>query len=211
MIELSSEVPFLWRLSPESNEGYCSVSMVVPCPPETEIKDLTIETSVVSLSSDSSRSETEETLEWNQEDIDLFLRLVNQRRLLKNLPLSETVRVDLTDPDIIDIIHIVAAAGFGVAFTSCGLIKEADGSFPIHTFEVGSFASLNTLSGFIPCVVVDVEDDDVVCVLLDDIDVRAIEEYECLSRHDLLLVKRLDVLHPEFSENLSMPSSAVLH
>ena len=50
------------------------------------------------------------------------------------------------------------------------------------------------------------EDDDVVCVLLDDIDVRAIEEYECLSRHDLLLVKRLDVLHPEFSENLSMPS-----
>ena len=101
MIELSSEVPFLWRLSPESNEGYCSVSMVVPCPPETEIKDLTIETSVISLSSDSSRSETEETLEWNQEDIDLFLRLVNQRRLLKNLPLSETVRVDLTDPDII--------------------------------------------------------------------------------------------------------------
>ena len=172
MIELSSEVPFLWRLSPESTEGYCSVSMVVPCPPETEIKDLTIETSVVSLSSDSSRSETEETLEWNQEDIDLFLRLVNQRQLLKNLPLSETVRVDLTDPDIIDIIHIVAAAGFGVAFTSCGLIKEADGSFPIHTFEIGSFASLNTLSGFIPCVVVDVEDDDVVCVLLDDIDVR---------------------------------------
>ena len=185
--------------------------MVVPCPPETEIKDLTIETSVVSLSSDSSRSETEETLEWNQEDIDLFLRLVNQRRLLKNLPLSETVRVDLTDPDIIDIIHIVAAAGFGVAFTSCGLIKEADGSFPIHTFEIGSFASLNTLSGFIPCVVVDVEDDDVVCVLLDDIDVRAIEEYECLSRHDLLLVKRLDVLHPEFSENRTMPGSAVLH
>ena len=211
MIELSSEVPFLWRLSPESNEGYCSVSMVVPCPPETEIKDLTIETSVVSLSSDSSRSETEETLEWNQEDIDLFLRLVNQRQLLKNLPLSETVRVDLTDPDIIDIIHIVAAAGFGVAFTSCGLIKEADGSFPIHTFEIGSFASLNTLSGFIPCVVVDVEDDDVVCVLLDDIDVRGIEEYECLSRHDLLLVKRLDVLHPEFSENRTVPSSAVLH
>jgi hypothetical protein len=211
MIELSSEIPFLWRLSPESSEGYCSVSMVVPCPPETEIKDLTIETSVVSLSSDSSRSETEETLEWNQEDIDLFLRLVNQRQLLNNLPLSETVRVDLTDPDIIDIIHIVAAAGFGVAFTSYGLLNEADGSFPIHNFEIGSFASLNTVSGFIPCVVVDVEDDDVVCVLLDDIDVQAIDEYERLCRHDLLLVKRLDVLHPEFSESRTMPSSAVLH
>ena len=103
MIELSGDIPFLWRLSAESSEGYCSVSMVVPCPPDTEITDLTIETSVLSLSSDSTRSETEETLEWNQEDISLFLRLVNQKRLGSNQALSDTVRVDLTDPDIIDI------------------------------------------------------------------------------------------------------------
>ena len=211
MIELSGEIPFLWRLSAESSEGYCSVSMVVPCPPETDIKDLTIETSVLSLSSDSARSEKEETLEWNQEDISLFLRLVNQKQLHNNQPMSDTVRVDLTDPDIIDIIHIVAAAGFGVAFTSYGLLKQTDGSYPIHNFEIGSFASLNTVNGFKPCVVVDVEDDDVVCVLLDDIDVRAIDEYDRLCRHDLLLVKRLDVLHPEFAESNAKPSSAVLH
>ena len=153
MIELTSEIPFLWRLSPESSEGYCSVSMVVPCPPETEIADLTIETSVLSLSSDSSRSETEETLEWNQEDVDLFIRLVNQRQINNNQPISETVHVDLTDPEIIEIVHIVAAAGFGVAFTSFGLLNEADGSFPVHNFEIGSFASLNTVSGFVSCVV----------------------------------------------------------
>lgn len=211
MIELTSEIPFLWRLSPESSEGYCSVSMVVPCPPETDIKDLTIETSVQSLSSDSTRSETEETLEWNQEDIDLFLRLVNQRQFNSNQPLSETVRVDLTDPEIIEIIHIVAAAGFGVAFTSYGILNAANGSFPVHNFEIGSFASLNTVNGFVPCVVVDIEDDDVVCVLLQDIDVRAIEDYEQLCRHDLLLVKRLDVLHPEFAESRVKPSTSVLH
>jgi len=185
--------------------------MVVPCPPEAEIKDLTIETSVLSLSSDSSRSETEETLEWNQEDIDLFLRLVNQRQFRNNEPLSESVRVDLNDPEIIEIIHIVAAAGFGVAFTSYGLLNSANGSFPVHNFEIGSFASLNTISGFVSCVVVDIEDDDVVCVLLDDIDVRSIEDYERLCRHDLLLVKRLDVLHPEFAENKVKPSASVLH
>jgi len=211
MIELTSEIPFLWRLSPESSEGYCSVSMVVPCPPETEIKDLTIETSVLSLSSDSTRSETEETLEWNQEDIDLFLRLINQRQFSNNEPISETVRVDLTDPEIIEIIHIVAAAGFGVAFTSYGLLNIADGSFPVHSFEIGSFASLNTVNGFVPCVVVDIEDDDVVCVLLEDIDVRALEDYEQLCRHDLLLVKRLDVLHPEFAESKVKPNTSVLH
>ena len=107
MFELSSEVPFLWRLSPESSDGYCSVSMVVPCPPETQVHDLTIETNVQSLSSDSTRSETEETLEWNQEDIELFLKLVNRHQLRINQPLPETLRVDLTDPEIIDIINLI--------------------------------------------------------------------------------------------------------
>lgn len=211
MIELTGEIPFLWRLSAESSEGYCSVSMVVPCPPETDITDLTIETSVVSLSSDSTRSEKEETLEWNQEDISLFLKLVNHQQLRNDQQISDTVRVDLTDPDIIDIIHIVAAAGFGVAFTSYGLLKQADGSYPVHNFEVGSLASLNTVAGFKQCVVVDIEDDDVVCVLLDDIDVQAIDEYDRLSRHDLLLVKRVDILHPEFAESQVKPNSATLH
>ena len=211
MIEFSGDIPFLWRLSAESAEGYCSVSMVVPCPPETEIHDLTIETSVLSLSSDSSRSETEETLEWNQEDISLFIKLVNQRQLSANQPMTDTIRVDLTDPDIIDIIHVVAAAGFGVAFTSCGLLKDADGSYPVHSFDVGSFASLNTVNGFKSCVVVDVDDDDVVCVLLDDIDVRSTDENDHISRHDLLLVKRLDILHPEFAESRIRPKGSVLH
>ncbi len=211
MIELSSDIPFLWRLSVESSEGYCSVSMVVPCPPDTEIKDLTIETSVLSLSSDSSRSEQEETLEWNQEDINLFLKLVNQKQLSRNLPISDTVRIDLTDPDIIDIIHVVAAAGFGVTFTSYGLLKESEGYYPLHNCEIGAAASLNTISGFKSCIVVDVEDDDVVCVLLEDIDVREVDEYDRLSRHDLLLVKRGDILHPEFAENKVKPAGARLH
>ena len=211
MFELSSEVPFLWRLSAESSDGYCSVSMVVPCPPETQVHDLTIETDVQSLSSDSTRSETEETLEWNQEDIELFLKLVNRHQLRINQPLPETLRVDLTDPEIIDIINVVAAAGFGVAFASNGLIERADGSFPVHHFDVGSLASINTVSGFKPCIVVDLEDDDVVCVLLEDIEVQSDLEHDHLSRHDLLLVKRIDILHPEFAECHLRPVDRQLH
>jgi hypothetical protein len=211
MIELTAEIPFLWRLGAESSEGYCSVSMIVPCPPETEIKDLTIETSVLSLSSDSIRSEKEETLEWNQEDISLFLKLVNQKQLANKQRISDTVRIDLTDPAIIDIIHIVAAAGFGVAFTSYGLLKESNGLYPVHSCEIGSLASLNTIIGFRPCIVVDIEDDDVVCVLLEDIDVQATDEYERLSIHDLLLAKRGDILHPEFAETKAKPETTVLH
>ena len=211
MIELTAEIPFLWRLGAESSEGYCSVSMIVPCPPETEIKDLTIETSVLSLSSDSIRSEKEETLEWNQEDISLFLKLVNQKQLANKQRISDTVRIDLTDPAIIDIIHIVAAAGFGVAFTSYGLLKESNGLYPVHSCEIGALASLNTIIGFRPCIVVDIEDDDVVCVLLEDIDVQATDEYDRLRVHDLLLAKRGDILHPEFAETKAKPETTVLH
>lgn len=211
MIELSGEIPFLWKLSAESSEGYCSVAMVVPCPPDTEIKDLTIETTVLSLSGDSSRSEKEETLEWNQEDISLFLKLVNQKHQNTKPLVPDTVRIDLTDPDIIEIIHVVAAAGFGVAFTSYGLLKQTDSSYPLHNCEIGSQASLNTVAGFKSCVVVDIDDDDVVCVLLDDIDVRAVDEYDRLCRHDLLLVKSIDILHSELAENKKKPTTAVLH
>ncbi len=211
MIELTAEIPFLWRLSAESSEGYCSVSMVVPSPPDRDANELTIETSVLSLSSDSTRSEKEEILEWNQEDISLFLKLVNQRQLNNKQALSGTLRIDLTDPGIVDIIHVVAAAGFGVAFMSYGVLQEPDGHYLVHSCEVGVSASIHTVAGFKPCVVVDVDDDDVVCVLLEDIDVCSVDEYDRLSRHDLLLVKRSDVLLPEFAESKVRPDSTILH
>lgn len=207
MIELAGEIPFLWRLSPETSDGYCSVSVVVTAPPEAEVKDVTIETSVLSLSSDTTRSTNEETLEWNQEDISLFLRLVNSN----NKPLADTVKIDLRDPEIIEIIHVVAAAGFGVAFTSYGLLKTADGTLPIQKCEIGLLASLNTHSGFKSCVIVDVEDDDVVCVLLDNIEVTLDGDADRVYRHDLLLVKRVDLVRPEFAENRKKPTTAILH
>ena len=211
MFELSSEVPFLWRLSAERSDGYCSVSMIVPCPPDTKVRDLTIETDVQSLSSDSTWSVSEETLEWNQEDIDLFLRLINRRQLEVNQPLAETVRVDLTDPEVVEIINVVAAAGFGVAFTSYGLIQHMSGSLPVYQFDVGSLASINTVDGFKPCIIVDVDDDDVVCVLLEDVEVRSDREHDNLCRHDLLLVKQSDILHPDFAERRFRPAGRPLH
>jgi hypothetical protein len=199
MIEIDGDFPFLWRLSAESKEGFCAVSMVVPYQADNLRRDLTIETPVVSLASDSTRSEHEEVLEWNQDDIELFLKLVNYRRHMQNLPLTDTVQIDLADPTIIEIIHLVAAAGFGTAYSANGVLHQTDSRFPVYHFQVGAHASLNTVSGFKPCVIVAMEDDDVVCVLLDDMDLIVEDEFDQLHRHDLLLVKRVDVLHPDFT------------
>ena len=211
MIEISNEIPFLWRLSPESSDGYCSVALVVPHRSESDIQDLTIETGILSLSSGNSSSETEEVLEWNQDDISLFLTLINQRQAHGRQMHPKTLRVDLADPEVIEIIHIVAAAGFGVAFTSQGLLKESQGLAPLQKSEIGALASLDTISGFIGCVVVDLEDEDVVCVLLNEISGGTEDSFESIHRHDLLLVNKRDLLNPEFAEDCQRPLDAILH
>lgn len=211
MVELTGNIPFLWRLGAESSEGLCVVSMVVPYESDDDRNDLTIETSVVSFASDSSRAETEEMLEWNQDDISLFLKLVTHEQEEKRITVADTVRIDLTDPAIIDIIHVVAAAGFGMAFSSNDILLPSVGLYPAHSCDIGSFASLNTLVGFKRCVVVDIDGEEVVCVLLDDIDVESVGEYEQLHRHDLLLVKRADLLHPDFAVTTNRPVSATVH
>jgi hypothetical protein len=214
MVELSSNIPFLWRLSPESSDGFCMVSMVVPFEPEDEQqerRDLTIETSVVSFSADSMRAETEETLEWNQDDMNLFLKLVTSQQQGEHAPVAESVRVDLTDPEIIEIIHVVAAAGFGTAYSSHGILQNSVGRYPPHACDIGSFAALNTLDGFKRCVVVDIDGEDAICVLLEEIDVVSVGEYDRLSRHDLLMVKQTDLLHPDFASQLVRPPGATLH
>lgn len=211
MVEFTGNIPFLWRLSPESGDGLCAVSMVVPYESDDDRRDLTIETSVVSFASDSSRAETEEMLEWNQDDISLFLKLVAHQQDDTKVIVNDTVRIDLTDPAIIDIIHVVAAAGFGMAYSSSSVLQSSVGLYPAHNCDIGCFASLNTVVGFKPCVVVDVDEEEVVCVLLEDIDVESIGEFDCLNRHDLLLVKRADLLHPDFAVTTGRPVSATVH
>jgi len=211
MVELTGNIPFLWKLSPESSEGLCAVSMVVPYDSDDDRRDLTIETSVVSFASDSSRAETEEVLEWNQDDISLFLKLVAHEQNDSRLTAPDTVRIDLTDPAIIDIIHVVAAAGFGMAYGASEVLKPSSGFYPAHSCDIGSFASLNTVVGFKRCVVVDIDGEEVIVVLLEDVDVESVGEYEKLQRHDLLLVKRADLLHPDFAITTGRPISATVH
>ena len=211
MIELDGECPFLWRLSAESSEGFCAVSMVVPYQDDDLRKDLTIETSVVSLSSDSSRSAHEEVLEWNQDDINLFLKMVNYQRQLHRQPVSDTVRIDLTDPSIIEIIHVVAAAGFGTAYTSHGVLLDFPRQIPAHPCQIGAMASLNTVGGYKSCAVVAMEDEDVVCVLLEDVQLGVAYDLARLHRHDLLLVNREDLLHPEFGDAAIGTAPRILH
>ncbi len=227
MLEFSEEIPFLWRLSAESGEGFSLVSMVIPFQAGSQNLEHTIQTDVISFSGDHEKLSEEETLEWNDEDIHLFLKLLAVRNTgqLPQLPLDTThsFKVDLSDPDTIEIVNIVAAAGFGMALTVDDLLVADPGDLQqgITEPEVGMSITLHTVDGYKRGIVVGVEEDEVVCVLLDGIKLgsqrlqldpvlASVQDYADIHIHDLVVVKTHQLLPARYSSR-SPAASDTLH
>ncbi|MAM71148.1 MAG: hypothetical protein CMP91_08410 [Gammaproteobacteria bacterium] len=176
------------------------VTMVVPFNQGEKRLEHIIETDVLSFASDAEQAESEETLEWNEEDISLFLKLISNQQRSGQLPSGESVRVDLSDPDTIEIVQIVAAAGFGLVQSGEQVLAQNSGTEQVFAnLDLGTEVSLKTLNGFKRGIIVDSQDDDVVCVVLDEIVIRVDGEFIEICPHDVLMVKRHQVLHPMYS------------
>lgn len=226
MLEFSEDIPFLWRLSAESGDGFSLVSMVIPFQTGAENHEHTIPTNVVSFSGDHEKLSEEETLEWNEDDINLFLKLLAERNggHVQRLPDSatHTFKVDLTDPLTIEIVNIVAAAGFGMALTVEDLLVADPGdSHPVIEPEVGMAVTLHTVDGYKRGIVVGCEEEEVVCVLLDCIHLGPCQlhqhhEHEdgndCgdIHAHDLVVLKPHQLLPAHYS-SLIPAASDTLH
>ena len=200
MIEINDNIPFLWRLRvQDDSEGFCIVSMVVPFSTGDKHLEHTIETDIVSLTADYSDSEEDEILEWNEDDISLFLKLIANSPLGQSLVPGGTIKVDLNDPDTIEIVNIVAAAGFGLAQTGDNFLLTSDHSQMNFQCDIGSQISLSTVNGYKRGVVVDMDEEHVVCVMLESIEQVSPQQDEEIFPHDVLLVKRHQVLDPLYT------------
>jgi hypothetical protein len=200
MIEINDNIPFLWRLRvQDDSEGFCIVSMVVPFSTGDKHLEHTIETDIVSLTADYSDSEEDEILEWNEDDISLFLKLIANSPSGQSLVPGGTIKVDLNDPDTIEIVNIVAAAGFGLAQTGDNYLLTSDHSQMNFQCDIGSQISLSTVNGYKRGVVVDMDEEHVVCVMLESIEQVSSQQDEEIFPHDVLLVKRHQVLDPLYT------------
>jgi len=212
MLEINEEVPFLWRLSTDNGEGFSLVSMVIPFNAGSENLEHTIQTDVVSFNGDSEQAEDEEILEWNEDDISLFLKLLSGRDVVQNSEHSQTYRIDLSDPETIEIVNIVAAAGFGMALAIDDLLVNDPGSVTAREVEheVGARVTLHTVDGYKRGVVVGNEEDEVVCVVLDPIHVADGGEMSDIHAHDLVVVKGHQLLPATYSSHIPAATD-VLH
>lgn len=202
MSDNSQEIPFLWRLSSQDEQGFCAVSMVVPVPGEddSEINEAhTIQTRIMSFADDLAEADEDEVLEWNEEDLNLFLRLVSTRVDGKAADRGAHIKVDLSDPRIIEVVQIVAAAGFGIVMPGDEFLLAEDSELPSPFVDIGSHVSINTLSGYKRCVVVDTNEDEVVCVMLDSVEAGFPGFLDDVKPYDLLLLKRHQLLDPQYA------------
>jgi hypothetical protein len=204
MLEITEDIPFLWRLSTDNDEGFSMVSMVVPFASGSEHLEHTIQTDVVSFTGDNETLAEEEILEWNEEDIALFLKLLSTRDVVRTTTADssgQTYRVDLTDPETIEIVHIVAAAGFGMALVVDDLLINDPAELVNTTIEpeVGARVTLHTVDGYKRGVVVGNEDEEVVCVLLDAIKLDQQTDASDIHTHDLVVVKAHQLLPARYS------------
>lgn len=227
MLEFNEDFPFLWRLSADGGEGFSLVSMVIPFQTGTQNLEHTIPTDVVSFSGDHEKHADEETLEWNEDDIQLFLKLLASRNIahVQQVPnaTSQTFKVDLNDPGTIEIVNIVAAAGFGMTLTVDDLLVADPGDLheEVRDPEVGMAVTLHTVDGYKRVIIVGVEEEEVVCVLLDGIKLGAdrtyldpvtasVQDYADIHAHDLVVVKPHQLLHARYS-SLGPTISDTLH
>ncbi len=216
MVEISEEIPFLWRLSTDNEQGFSIVSMVIPIQTGADNLEHTIQTDVVSFNNEFSNEHDnvgDEVLEWNEEDLNLFLKLLSERNAVHSAENTHTYRVDLSDPETIEIVHIVAAAGFGMALSVDDLLVDnpSDAVRPQVEPEVGARITLHTVDGYKRGVVVSSEDEEVVCVLQDRIKLEGQDNnLSDIHPHDLVVVKPYQLLPAVFSSNEPAPSD-ILH
>jgi hypothetical protein len=205
MLEINEEIPFLWRLNSDNVEGFSLVSMVIPFKTGSENIEHTIPTDVISFNSEHGQIDDEETLEWNEDDISLFLKLLSSKdgpnKDIKSVGNTHTFKVDLSDPETIEIVHIVAAAGFGMALAVDDLLVSnlAHAASTVVQHEIGSRVTLQTIDGYKRGVVVGNDDEEVVCVLLDPIKLDHHSDMSDIHPHDLVVVKTHQLLPAEYS------------
>jgi hypothetical protein len=214
MLELGEDIPFLWRLSSDDEQGFSLVSMVIPFHSGSRSLEHTIPTDIVSFNAEQD-VEAGETLEWNEDDISLFLKLLHERHIVHSSEHMKTYKVDLSDPETIEIVHIVAAAGFGMALMVDDLLVHDPGdSLQISPEpEIGTMVTLHTVDGYKRGVVVGHEEEaGVICVMLDGIrQPNTQRDYlSDIHPHDLVVVQPHQLLSPLYS-SVEPQASDILH
>ncbi|MFM1896049.1 MAG: hypothetical protein RLZZ385_1123 [Pseudomonadota bacterium] len=198
---IASGQNLFWRLSDSSGRGSDAVSVVLTNHPSATPAEVQIQTAISANPFPASTAAASQDIEWDQRDLELFVTLLH-----KTLPAdtaaargSVHIELDLSDDQVVHIMHVVAAARFASAYLAAPVINDWR-SLPVLAVgcQVGDLISIDTIDGFKPCVVVADNEDTLDCILLEEITSPRGDNIR-LGCHDKVILKRGWALPANFS------------
>jgi hypothetical protein len=192
-----------WRLTDETGQGSDVVSIVLANQKVDDVSEVEIETDIISAPHVADTPDYPIDIEWNKEDLDLFLTLLRNTFNTKTTPEhDEQIELDLTDESVLRIMHIVASARFSIPYPAAPVIKTSTAlSGEAIRYRVGERISLATIDGYKAGVIVSIEDEDLCCVLLEEVTSPAGDNIQ-LDLHDLIVLQKQLALPESFTTTM---------
>lgn len=189
--------PLKWRMADIEGDGVEFVNVVMPEQDPLSNKEILLSTDIPSPLNSSM------DIRWSDEDIDLF-----QILLFKMLDICdlENEQLGLNQPELVDVLHIVAAAHF-IEPIDAEIFLAEDISTIHMEVDLGDLISVHTKDGFKTAIVADLDSIEAVCVLLEPLE---IDGEDVLDIYDTFVVNKHNILPPEFG-NVLPGDEAVIH
>jgi hypothetical protein len=187
--------PLRWRIADVQGTGMDHINVVMPESSPQSTHEILLATDIPSP------LQTSMDIKWSEEDAHLF-----QMLLVKLLDLNTFENLELENPEVVDVLHIVAAAHF-LAPVDADVYLEEDVPTVLHEVDVGDLIAIHTKAGFKSAVIAELDSIEAVCVLIEPLEVEGQEE---LDVYDTLVVNKHSLLPAEFG-NVVPGEEATIH
>ena len=187
--------PLRWRIADVQGTGMEHINVVMPEPSQQSNHEILLATDIPSPLQSSM------DIKWSEEDGYLF-----QMLLEKMLDHNGLETLELDNPEVVDVLHIVAAAHFLPPADADHYLEE-DIPTVMHEVDVGDLVAINTKDGLKSAVIAELDSIEAVCVLIEPLEVEGQEE---LDVYDTLVVNKHSLLPAEFG-NVIPGEEATIH
>ena len=186
-----------WRLADMAGTGTEHVNIVMPELDPQSTHEILLATDIPSPHS------SKMDLSWTEEDVELFQALV-EKVISEH---DDPQQLDLGDPEIVDILHMVAAARFIEPLDADEVLADDIPTIMCEP-DLGELTAIHTLDGYKTCIIAELDSIEAVCVLLEPL---VVEDKQIeLDVYDTLVVNKHSLLPAEFG-NVEPDTGSVVH
>jgi hypothetical protein len=189
--------PLKWRLADMDGTGTDQVNVVMPEMDAQSTHEILLATDIPSPHS------SKMDISWTDEDLDLFHALVE--KVLSGH--DDPEQLDLANPEIVDILHMVAAAHF-IEPLDADLVLADDIPTILGEADLGELVAIHTQDGYKSCIIAELDSIEAVCVLLEPLILE--DKNIDLEVYDTLVVNKHSLLPAEFG-NVEPDTGTVVH